>query len=111
MTATMPEIRERLETELACRTVDGPAGEQVTRSADVSDRAQAAQSARLEDSLAAATNRERMEIRHAIDRIDSGDYGRCLGCGGEINPGRLDAIPWAALCVDCQQEWEELQAS
>lgn len=109
MTAAMPEIRERLETELACRTVDGPAGEQVTRSADVSDRAQAAQSARLEDSLAAATNRERMAIRAAIMRFERGTYGLCTGCGVEIAPARLKALPWAALCIPCQQE-EELIA-
>ena len=107
MTATMSVIRERLEAELARRSVGAP--EQVTRSGDRADRAQAEQSAHLNGSLAAKTVRERMAIRQAIDRINAGEYGRCLGCGGEIAASRLDTIPWAALCVDCQQEWEELQ--
>ena len=105
MTATMPQIRERLEAELTRRTVGAP--EQVTRSGDRVDQAQAIQSARLDDSLAAKTSRERIAIRAAIMRIDRGTYGLCTGCGAEIAPARLEAIPWAAMCIPCQQGWEQ----
>ena len=67
----MPEVRDRLEAELSHRTVATP--EQVTRSGDRVDQAQAIQSARLDDSLAAKTSRERMQIRSAIMRLDRGD--------------------------------------
>ncbi|MDE0167329.1 MAG: TraR/DksA family transcriptional regulator [Bryobacterales bacterium] len=115
MTAAIPEIRERLEAEFARRSAAGGensangGGGMIPLSGDRADRAQAENSARLGASLASRTIRERMAIRQAIDRIDAGCYGLCLGCGAEIAAGRLDAIPWAALCVDCQQEWEALE--
>jgi RNA polymerase-binding transcription factor DksA len=39
----------------------------------------------------------------AIARLDAGTYGRCTGCGGQIPGDRLVALPWAALCIDCQR--------
>lgn len=109
MTAAMPQICERLEAELDRRQVDAP--KQVTRTGDRADRAQAEQATRINGALSAAAINKRMTVRRAIRRIDAGEYGRCLGCEAEIAPARLEAIPWAALCVDCQQEWEALLAS
>ena len=39
------------------------------------------------------------EIDQALERIDSGSYGRCVACGELIPAERLQAVPWAALCV------------
>jgi len=39
----------------------------------------------------------------AIARLGTGTFGRCLECGGVIAPGRLEALPWAAHCIDCQK--------
>lgn len=39
-------------------------------------------------------------IEAALQRIDSGTYGRCERCGNEIEPERLEAIPWATLCLE-----------
>ena len=39
----------------------------------------------------------------AIRRLDSDTYGQCEGCGRPIDPERLDALPWAELCIDCQR--------
>ena len=41
------------------------------------------------------------EIDHALERIDAGTYGRCVACGTAIPDERLQAVPWAALCVPC----------
>jgi DnaK suppressor protein len=41
------------------------------------------------------------EIDHALERIDEGTYGRCVACGEPIPQERLQAVPWAALCVPC----------
>ena len=41
------------------------------------------------------------QIEAAIDRIDDGCYGRCDKCGADIPTPRLDAIPYAAECVQC----------
>lgn len=41
------------------------------------------------------------EIDHALERIDAGTYGRCIACGTAIPAQRLQAVPWATLCVPC----------
>ena len=41
------------------------------------------------------------EIDHALERIDAGTYGCCVACGTAIPDERLEAVPWAALCVPC----------
>ncbi len=45
-------------------------------------------------------------LRCAIDRIKDGSYGTCLACEDEIAQTRLKAIPWAELCVRCQERAE-----
>ena len=40
-------------------------------------------------------------IDAALARIDAGTYGTCTSCGNEIAVGRLEAHPWASLCIDC----------
>ncbi len=54
------------------------------------------------NSLGEADQRRIMMINRALDRIAQGTYGRCLICGNEIPEGRLEALPYAALCVSCQ---------
>jgi DnaK suppressor protein len=46
------------------------------------------------------------KIDQAILRLESGTYGRCQECDVEISPARLRALPFAALCRDCQEEAE-----
>ena len=41
------------------------------------------------------------DIDQALERLDAGTYGRCLICGTAIPSERLEAVPWAALCVPC----------
>jgi DnaK suppressor protein len=43
-------------------------------------------------------------LKSAIDRIDGGLYGICLHCEEEIAAKRLEALPWAELCINCQEE-------
>jgi DnaK suppressor protein len=44
------------------------------------------------------------EVRAALARIDDGGYGQCLQCEDPISPKRLAAIPWASLCIKCQED-------
>jgi DnaK suppressor protein len=46
------------------------------------------------------------EIDAALKRIDDGTYGTCTTCGHEIPPERLEARPWATLCIACKRERE-----
>ena len=41
------------------------------------------------------------DVERALVKLDEGTYGTCDGCGAEIPPERLEAIPWAVLCVPC----------
>jgi RNA polymerase-binding protein DksA len=40
------------------------------------------------------------EIDSALERIEDGTYGKCGVCGKEIGVERLEAYPWASLCID-----------
>jgi DnaK suppressor protein len=42
------------------------------------------------------------QVDAALARLDDGTFGRCLRCGREIAPARLEALPWAAHCIECQ---------
>jgi DnaK suppressor protein len=41
------------------------------------------------------------KLRRALAKLEEGTYGRCDRCGGPIAPGRLQAAPESALCIQC----------
>ena len=41
------------------------------------------------------------QVDGALARLDAGTYGVCQRCGKAINPRRLEALPYVALCVEC----------
>jgi DnaK suppressor protein len=43
-------------------------------------------------------------VRGALRRIDEGSFGICVHCEEEISPKRLAAVPWTALCIQCQEQ-------
>ncbi len=43
------------------------------------------------------------QVEDALRRLDEGTFGACVRCGRPIAAERLDAIPWAAHCIDCQR--------
>jgi DnaK suppressor protein len=45
-----------------------------------------------------------VEVQQALARIDNGTYGICSNCGQPIPEKRLEAIPWATLCVTCESK-------
>lgn len=53
------------------------------------------------DQLDDITRAEVAELRHAVQRIDNGTYGRCEQCDGDISYARLEALPGTAVCVRC----------
>lgn len=59
--------------------------------------------------LYSLTDTERAILRlvdAALERMEEGTYGQCESCEEEIALSRLKAIPWAALCITCQEEQE-----
>ena len=44
------------------------------------------------------------EVRDALRRIEDGTYGKCINCGRDIEPARLEAIPWTPYCLEDQEK-------
>ncbi len=42
-------------------------------------------------------------VEAALARLDAGTWGACTSCGRPIAAERLEALPWAAQCIDCQR--------
>jgi len=51
------------------------------------------------------------EVLQALKRLDDGRYGLCVACGNPIPEKRLEAIPWAARDVKCEQALEQRNLS
>ena len=45
-------------------------------------------------------------MQDALRRIEDGTYGKCIQCGREIEPVRLEAIPWARYCLKDQEKYD-----
>ena len=50
-----------------------------------------------------------VQVTDALARFEQGTYGSCESCGEEIDPARLQALPYATLCMRCQQTTEGLR--
>lgn len=58
------------------------------------------------DGLLALMESERetlAEVETALQSMEEGTYGRCISCGREIEPARLEARPYARRCIVCQE--------
>lgn len=47
------------------------------------------------------------QVNHAIAKLDKGNYGICEHCGDEIPDERLEALPYATLCIRCKIKQEK----
>ena len=45
-------------------------------------------------------------IESALERVENGDYGQCIECGGIVAKTRLNAIPYTPVCIRCAEELE-----
>src|SRR3954469_7387954 len=108
-------FKKRLETrqqELR-RTVtrnqaDGRSADEDTAQ-DIADRAA---SSYTKEFLFSQSNNDRQllaMVETALQRIREGEFGECVNCGNEINPKRLEAVPWTRYCIACQEKLENGQ--
>ena len=74
----------------------------IETSADELDRIQDASDRDYAMRSLARNSSALQEVNTALRRIDAGMFGICVDCQTEINPKRLAAIPWASLCIVCQ---------
>lgn len=73
---------------------------------DVVDAALDTAQDEISSQLAEVESRELASIEKALDRMREGNYGLCEGCTTKIPLARLNALPYATLCIDCQRQEE-----
>lgn len=73
---------------------------------DVVDAALDAAQDEISSKLAEVESRELAQIDGAIERIREGTYGQCEICNGKIPLARLNALPYALTCIECQRAAE-----
>jgi len=97
-------IRQQLDSQLKKARFSSAADS--IRIQQVADPVDMTQEALARDIAVQILDRESMlvrRLRSAIERIDDGSYGLCLECEERISSKRLKAIPWAELCISCQE--------
>lgn len=99
------------------REIEGNLGQSLTEdqqrrlesARDVGDQALMDLDRELGISLMEMRNRRRQAIDESLNRLRDGTYGMCAECGVEISEKRLQAVPFAKLCVECQSKAELLE--
>lgn len=96
------ELRRMVtRTEQDGRTVDEDSAQ------DIADRAA---SSYTKEFLFHQSNNDRQllqMVENALSRIREGTFGECISCGKDINPKRLEAVPWTRHCIECQEKLEQ----
>jgi DnaK suppressor protein len=60
----------------------------------------------ISSQLAEVESRELARIEKALERMNEGSFGTCEGCNEKISMARLNALPYATFCIECQRENE-----
>jgi DnaK suppressor protein len=99
-------VRARLQAER--RRLLGEIGQAITVPDQMTYGSQAAAASQVFEQERELAMRERAElhlqaVEAALARLNDGTYGTCARCGRPIATERLEALPWAAHCIDCQQ--------
>ena len=74
---------------------------------DIADQASSAYTKEFLLSIGDAERRMLRQVDEALDKIRQDTYGLCESCGEMINERRLEALPFARLCIKCQEKEEE----
>jgi len=74
---------------------------------DTTDDATAAQGTSESLQEDAIESETLIQVEDALQRIEDGTYGKCSDCGRPIEPARLEAVPWAAYCLEDQAKRDQ----
>jgi DnaK suppressor protein len=108
-------FKKRLETRLQDLSRAVSRTQRDGRTADedsAQDIADRAASSYTKEFLFSQSNNDRQllqMVESALSRIREGSFGECISCGKDINPKRLEAVPWTRHCIDCQEKLEKGQ--
>ena len=101
---TLATRKSQLETRLAALTERLGAIETELQSHDEKDweeLATAREGDEVLEAMGVGSQSEMRAIKATLVRIEAGDYGICLRCGGEIGDARLDLLPFTPFCKEC----------
>jgi len=70
---------------------------------DMADRATSAYTKEFAYSLSENDRKVLLLIEEALSRLDTGTYGTCVHCSQTVQEKRIEAVPWARHCLDCQE--------
>lgn len=99
----LEEIAE-FEGELADSTGEQP--EENSHSLHMAESAAYTFDREMELTLGENARHALAHIERALEKLAHGTYGLCDSCGKRIDEGRLEAVPYAELCIDCQRREE-----
>jgi DnaK suppressor protein len=94
-------VEEIARLEDAARDSGEP---EVRDSTDDATSSQGTSEALQEDVLLSQTL---IQVQDALKRIQDGTYGKCSACGRQIEAARLEAVPWAAYCLEDQEKQDK----
>jgi DnaK suppressor protein len=99
------QLKATLEAKLASTATgsDMRADIVIQQSSDTLDQTQFAAERDLTVSLLNRNTKMFHRVRAALRRMEDETYGVCLACEDPISPKRLQAVPWAELCLGCQE--------
>lgn len=96
------EERESVDRELAEKNGDSSDYDYYDPSDSATEAVEYSKDYAIEENVRDILQR----IDEALRKIDEGSYGICDRCEGQIHPDRLRALPYATLCIDCQERME-----
>jgi len=101
----LTEQRANLREEIEAQGAD-PDSDEVTfvDDAGFSDRSHSTEERSKLISVVRALRSNLRDVDRALAKMDTGTYGTCERCGKPIAAERLEALPWAVLCIDCKQK-------
>jgi len=98
----LEQKKHSLSSDLAkTRNAEEETTEELTQ--DIADKAVSSYTREFLYSLSDTDRSTLVQIDEALVRVEEGTYGNCTNCGQPMSEKRLTAVPWARLCIDCQE--------
>jgi DnaK suppressor protein len=106
----LQEKRRQLEAEVGRTALYGKGQEDDTNK-DLGDQASVAYTREFLAELGNGDRRLLREVLIALRKVDEGGFGACERCSEPIGEKRLDALPFARYCIECQRRVEQEEKS
>jgi RNA polymerase-binding transcription factor len=100
------EKREELQRLVSKSEQDGrEADEEITQ--DLADKAANSYTKEFLFHQSDDNRRILQLVQEALGRLENGHFGLCVACHQDVQQKRLEAVPWARHCIECQEKQEQ----